>query len=149
MIHTHYPARGRKHEYLKALGVQTIKDSYPLPRKGTETGKYHCPPPSQSVNDSYPLPRKGTETRFALSPCSLGFPWIHTHYPARGRKQLLLKSLSQLKQRFIPTTPQGDGNHLNPVYCLLTLQVSRDSYPLPRKGTETLTGNWRVKHLPI
>gem|GEM_PF-4397983 len=64
-------------------------DSYPLPRKGTETFGAGTGG-TEVTGDSYPLPRKGTETEQYQSETNSAPGAIHTHYPARGRKHVVI-----------------------------------------------------------
>ena|GEM_PF-7043660 len=122
LIHTHYPARGRKQQqpvlFPRKISDRLIHTHYPARGRKPAQGFLPCCPKCKP--DSYPLPRKGTETRPRRKFCT-NCPnpcLIHTHYPARGRKLKLFGSRSVLPG-FIPTTPQGDGNII-PRYPSLT-----------------------------
>ena len=114
VIHTHYPARGRKPlSSLDRFKDLRDRDSYPLPRKGTETRLSIITEMNSSfeIHTHYPARgRKHSDADAGVAESDLG---IHTHYPARGRKHPILKTSSgscSSAKRFIPTTPQGDGN---------------------------------------
>ena len=108
-----------------------------------------------------PLPRKGTETpRILARECQL-LPGLSLHYPARGRKhtscgnvQLLAISLSlhypaRGRKRAIVTVLARALGQLSLHYpargrklpVVESQNISLAFAPLPRKGTETLTGS--------
>ena len=105
------------------------------PRKGTETQKLpHLF--SRTLGISNHKPRKGTETGCTCIPCHGWQDSFQTTNPARGRKLLILFSLTvKVQPNFKPQTPQGDGNPRD--YIDVFAQVKCISNHKPRKGTET------------
>ncbi len=71
MIHYQFPARGRKLDSEIIIQCdRSIKDSLPIPRKGTET-MFAAWNARLGLKDSLPIPRKGTETLHLLAPSNL------------------------------------------------------------------------------
>ena len=81
-----------------------------------------------------PFPRKGTETRYADNWKDGCFS--HTYlFPARGRKQKLIRLVCKARGKVTPTfSPQGDGNLIRKG---IAVPINESHLPFPRKGTET------------
>ena len=68
----------------------------------------------------------------------VAFVMFKFHYPARGRKLLIIASATDLSFSSNSITPQGDGNDRFQHKIETLLRVQRVQIPLPRKGTETV-----------
>ena len=139
MFHTHYPARGRKRHFhfgWSASSASTV--SYPLPRKGTETpqrnGAVQLDFRSGRFHTHYPARGRKHHSQNRLG-SSVYLLLFHTPYPARGRKPKSsneLSSSSPSSFRFIPITPQGDGNLMRRSH--LTVRSAKCFTPITPQG---------------
>ena len=105
----HYPARGRKRLISQYLSFQLINCSNSITPQGDGNNQVHHRVAILHMVQ-IPLPRKGTETHYHSKNQPFHFYRFKFHYPARGRKPLIIHR----------------------AHSIVFVQI-----PLPRKGTET------------